>query len=194
MNDFDQNGSIEPIFSFTRDQKEYPIALRQDVIKQMSSLKKQFVFYKDYADKTVPDIYEQKLLEKATHHSFYQPNTSILINNQRAGFELMSLPMEAQYAPVYAIDIEDVNGDTKMDIILGGNLFSVKPEVGRYDALHGLVLAGDGTGKFVPLTSLQSGIRLTGEVRHINSLKTKTGKLLALVRNNDTIKFYKHRD
>jgi hypothetical protein len=191
VNDFDQNGSMEPIFTFTKHGQEFPLALRQDIVKQMSSLKKQFVYYKDYADKTVKDIYDSKLLEKATKQKFLEPNTILLLNQGGKGFERRALPVQAQFSPVYGIHIHDINRDNKLDIILGGNLFSVKPEVGKYDAMHGLVLTGDGTGNFSPLSSRQSGIKLGGEVRYISSLKTKKGELLTFIRNNDSVKFYK---
>lgn len=194
VNDFDQNGSVEPIFAFTKNGEEYPMALRQDVIRQMSSLKKKFVYYKDYAGKSVKDIYDPKLLSQSTKQNFYEPNTLLLLNNNDKGFERKALPVQAQFAPVYGIYIQDVNNDEKLDVILGGNLFSVKPEVGKYDALHGLVLAGDGKGNFSALTSRQSGIKLSGEVRHIRSLQTGNGKILAFVRNNDSVEFYKIRD
>ena len=191
VNDFDQNGSMEPIFTFNKNGEEFPLALRQDIVKQMSSLKKQFVYYKDYADKTVKDIYDSELLEKATKQNFYEPNTILLLNKADKGFERRALPVQAQFSPVYGIHIQDINKDSMPDIILGGNLFSVKPEVGKYDAMHGLVLRGDGTGNFTPLSSHQSGIKLNGEVRHVSSLKTKKGELLTFVRNNDSVKFYK---
>ncbi|HZI25915.1 MAG TPA: RNA-binding protein, partial [Chryseolinea sp.] len=191
VNDFDQNGSLEPIFAFTKNGTDYPMALRQDVVKQMSSLKKKFVYYKDYAAKSVAEVYDSKLLKKSTQLKFYEPHTIFLLNNGEKGFERRALPIEAQFSPVYAIHIQDVNRDDKLDIILGGNLSAVKPEVGKYDALHGLVLTGDGTGTFTVINSKKSGIKIEGEIRHINSLNTKRGKMVAFVRNNDAIKFYK---
>lgn len=192
VNDFDQNGSIEPVFAFQdEDGDDVPFALRQDMIKQMSSLKKKFVYYKDYAQKSVKDIFDPVLLEKATKLNFYEPNTMVLMNQGAKGFERKVLPVQAQFSPVFAIDVADVNHDKKPDLILGGNLFSVKPEVGRYDALHGLVLTGDGTGNFTPLHAQRSGIKLNGQVRHIVRLRTRAGAVVAFVRNNESIKFYK---
>jgi hypothetical protein len=190
VSDFDQNGSIEPIFSFLKNGREYPFALRQDIVKQMSSLKKKFVYFRDYADKSVTDIFDPKLVERSTKLKFYEPRTSILVNNGKEGFSLKALPVQAQTSPVYGIAVTDIDGDDAVDIILGGNLFSVKPEVGRYDALHGLVLKGDGTGNFTPLSSLQSGLLVEGEIRHIGILKSKNKKTLALIRNNNSAKFY----
>ncbi len=53
-----------------------------------------------------------------------------------------SLPLEAQFSPVYAAEAGDFNDDGNLDILLGGNLYNVKPEVGRYDASYGSFLSG----------------------------------------------------
>jgi enediyne biosynthesis protein E4 len=157
----------------------------------MSSLKRKFIYYKDYAGKSVEDIFEPKLLERATKLNFYEPNSLVLINNKKNGFERKLLPLKAQFSPVYGICIDDVNNDTKSDLILGGNLFAVKPEIGRYDALNGLVLLSDGAGNFTTTSSVSSGLKISGEVRHIETIRTKSGSIIAFVRNNDSIKFYK---
>lgn len=189
VNDFDLNGSVEPIFTFLKGGIEYPLALRQDMIKQMSSLKKKFLFYKDYADKSIADIFEPQLLKQATRLNFYEPHSSI-VWNKGSDFELHSLPVEAQVSPIYSTLIADVNNDGHSDIIAGGNLFAVKPEVGRYDALQGIVLTGDGKGNFVPVLPLKSGLKLNGEVRAIAVLNENKAFRLVFVRNNDVIKFY----
>ena len=85
VSDFDKNGSIEPIFTFSKNGREYPFALRQDIIKQLNSLKKEFVFYKDYADKSVDEIFDEDLLQKATKLNFFQPETSLLLNEGSKG-------------------------------------------------------------------------------------------------------------
>ena len=170
VSDFDKNGSIEPIFTFSKNGREYPFALRQDIIKQLNSLKKEFVFYKDYADKSVDEIFDEDLLQKATKLNFFQPETSLLLNEGPKGFTLKHLPVEAQVSPVYAIEVFDVDGDGLDDVLLGGNLFAVKPEVGRYDALRGLVLKNNGGGNFSVQTGMESGLKIDGEIRHIGIL------------------------
>jgi hypothetical protein len=193
VNDFDQNGSIEPIFSFKKNGHEYPYALRQDIIKQMSSLKKKFIFYKDYADKSLDEIFSQTLLRQATVLNFKEPHSALLINNGPKGFNLVALPIEAQTSPVYGIEVFDIDGDNLDDIILGGNLFAVKPEVGRYDALHGLILRNEGNGSFTPLEKVQSGLSVEGETRHISVIKGGGRKTIAFIRNDDSILFYRSR-
>ena len=194
MNDFDQNGSIEPIYAFKgKDGIQYPFALRQDLIKQMSSLKKKFVYAKDYATQSLNDFLDPKLLADATVLHFYEPHSSVLINHAKKGFVIKHLPLPAQFSPVYGIALEDVDNDKELDIILGGNLFSVKPEEGRYDAMRGLVLMGDGKFNFTALTSTESGVKIEGEVRQIEALSSNGFKLFCFVRNNGSIKFYKKK-
>ena len=191
VNDFDKNGSVEPIFAFARGNKEYPFALRQDIIQQISALKKEFVFYKDYADKSVSEIFDESSLEKAHKLYFYEPRTSLLINEGKNGFRLKPLPIEAQYAPVYGIEIADVDGDELDDIVLGGNLFAVKPQVGRYDAMRGLVLQNRGKDGFEAMSSLESGLKIGGEIRHISTLRTSNDQALTFIRNNNTVLLYR---
>lgn len=190
VNDFDQNGSIEPVFAFEKQGKQFPMALRQDIIKQMSSLKKKFLHYEQYASKSLDEIFDQKLVEQSTNLQIRDVRSSVLINRGDSSFELRSLPPEAQVSPVYAIEIQDLDGNGTNDVVLGGNLFAVKPEIGRYDALHGLVLLGDGKGDFKSLSANQSGLSIKGEIRHLKFLKMGSSTTLAVARNNDEMTFY----
>jgi enediyne biosynthesis protein E4 len=190
VSDFDQNGSLDPVFTYFNKNVEYPAALRQDLIKQMPSMKKEFVYYKDYAEKKLTDVFTPQQLAGATKLSFNYPYTTLLLNNGKAGFSLAPLPIEAQVAPVSAIEWMDVNHDNQNELIIAGNLFSVKPEIGRYDALHGLVLITDGKGNFKSVNPSLSGLAIKGEVRHLNKIKTAKGEKLIFIRNNDTVKMF----
>ena len=46
----------------------------------------------------------------------------------------------------------DFDQDGDLDLIMGGNLHRVKPEVGRYDASYGNVLENDGKGNYTDKT------------------------------------------
>ena len=58
--------------------------------------------------------------------------TVYLENKGKKGFTLKKLPVEAQYAPVYAITATDVNHDGKTDLILAGNNSWTRIKFGRY--------------------------------------------------------------
>ena len=108
VNDFDQNGSVEPIFAYLKNGKEYPMALRQDIVKQMSSLKKKFIYYRDYASKSLLEIFDPKLIERGETLKAYEPKTSVLINEGKNSFLLKPLPFEAQISPVFGIAVQDI--------------------------------------------------------------------------------------
>src|SRR5205085_2655288 len=114
----------------------------------------------------------------------------LLINQGNNSFELRPLPDEAQVSPIYGIAIEDLDGNGTNDLVLGGNLFAVKPEIGRYDALHGLVLLGNGKGDFEAMLASQSGLSVEGEVRHLSVIRKKSSKILGVARNNEAMVFY----
>ena len=114
----------------------------------------------------------------------------MLLNNGDGTFEIKTLPQEAQLAPIYAILIEDINQDGHEDIVLGGNLHNVKPEVGRYDASYGVYLQGTENGEFKVLSPLQSGLVLEGEIRDFDLVEIEGRKILMVARNNAPIQFF----
>jgi len=85
--------------------------------------------------------------------------------NRGDRFEPEPLPAEAQYAPAFSVNVADFDGDGCEDIFLSQNFFANQPEVPRYDAGRGLLLRGDGAGKFVPVPGQESGIKVYGEQR-----------------------------
>jgi enediyne biosynthesis protein E4 len=108
-----------------------------------------------------------------------------LQNKGDGEFEVKPLPREAQVSKVYAIKAIDVDGDKKLEILLGGNLYGVSTYQGRYDASYGLILKNTSKG-FVALLPTQTGFILSGEVRDIKKVKTAKGNLLVVSRNSQT--------
>jgi hypothetical protein len=84
----------------------------------------------------------------------------------------------------------DVDKDGNTDILLGGNFYQSKPEVGIYDASYGLLLKGDGKGHFSALPPSVSGFFTIGAVRDIVSLKCRNKQLLLVAKNNDRIQTF----
>lgn len=63
-------------------------------------------------------------------------------------FLLHAFPVEAQFAPVNAIEVVDADNDGNLDVILAGNEYQIEIMTGRYDASYGLLLKGNGGGEF----------------------------------------------
>ena len=193
VNDFDQNGTVEQIICAYNGAKSYPMALRHDLVKQIPSLKKKYLKYENYKDQTTTDIFSPEQMSNSLKLDAYEFSTCVLINEGQGKFLLKPLPYEAQMSPVYGIEIFDSDGDGHQDILLGGNFYKAKPEVGRYDASYGVYLKGEGKGSFKSVPGKESGLKTDGEVRDIVTLKTPQGNLILVSRNNDSILAFKKK-
>ena len=78
-----------------------------------------------------------------------------------------------------------------MDVVINTNDYGTDVTVGRYDALNGLLLKGDGKGNFIPQTILESGIFIPGNGKAFIKLRSKNGKcLLAASQNRGPLKVF----
>lgn len=191
INDFDKNGSIEQILSSFNGEKSYPQALRHDLVTQLPHLKKKYLKYENYHSQTIEDIFTIEELEGSIIQKVTMLESVILWNNGDGTFKIEILPQEAQYSPVFAIFLEDIDSDGIKDILLGGNLYNVKPEAGRYDASYGVFLKGLGNGQFDVIPTNESGLLLDGEIRDFGWISINEKKLLAVIRNNASMQFFK---
>ena len=181
VGDFDDNGSQEHILSVYNEGVSYPLVLRHDLVMQLPGLKKQYLKYEAFRDATVESIFSEKQRKAATVFTARELRSGVFLN--RGGrFEFVPLPARAQLAPVYAISAEDTDGDGQNDLLLGGNFRRAKPETGKYEASYGLLLRGDGTGRFTSVSAADGGIQLRGEIRDI--LPLDGGRRLVL-RNDE---------
>jgi hypothetical protein len=163
----------------------YPIAMRDELIRALPYLKPRYPRYADYAGQTVSDIFSPAELAGATFKQAHTFATALARNNGDGSFTLIPLPREAQLAPVYGILAQDVDGDGKLDLLLAGNFDGVQPEIGRMSASYGLVLRGDGLGRFTPVPAAQSGFSVPGQARDVQRVRTRRGDLYVVTRNND---------
>lgn len=187
VNDFDRNGTIEQIICTYNGEVSYPMALYHDLVTQLPYLKKKYMKYEDYKLQQVDDIFTEGQLEGSLKNEVTYLQSSILINEGNGEFIVKALPEEAQLAPVYAIHVEDFNKDGIKDVLLAGNLFEVKPEIGAYDASYGVCLIGDGKGGFSSEKNRNIGLSVQGQARDIKELKLGNNKILLVARNNEKV-------
>ena len=192
VNDFDNNGSIEQIVCNYNESKSYPLVLRHDLIKQLPHLKKKYVYYTNYKGQTIEDIFTSEELKNSIVHEVTMLESILLINNGDASFKIKPLPKESQFAPIYAISASDFDKDGVIDLVLGGNLYNVKPEIGSYDASYGQFLKGTGNGDFTVYSMGESGLFLDGEIRDFKIFSHKQNDLLLVSKNNSTVDFYQY--
>lgn len=182
-NDFDENGSQDPVLSFFHEGKLYPYASRDAMIGQIPMLKKKYIRYTPYAYATVEDIFSK---EKLKESSYYKANTfsTIYLINENEKFVIRDIPYEAQLSPVYDIIADDFNSDGKKDILMAGNFKHSETETGEMDAGNGtlLIQQNDGSFQFVP--NRDHGFWAQDEVRELKLFTLANGSKAVLTGNN----------
>jgi len=185
--DFDGNGYGDPVFCKTfPDKKDYPYALRHNLMDRIPSLKKKYPNFESFKNASMADIFTVDQLKGIDPLYVNELKSCIFYNEGNLKFRKIELPLTVQYSPIYAICVKDINNDKIPDLILGGNLYGVQPEVGRYDASYGHVLINDGKGGFID-RSLDYKFSIKGEMRSI----LDDGDKLHIFRNNASVVSYK---
>jgi len=81
-----------------------------------------------------------------------------------------------------------------LDVAICGNDYGNEITAGRYDAMSGLVLLGDGAGNFAPQSILQSGLYVPGDAKALIALKgADNNYLLAASQNKGALKLFKSK-
>ncbi|MBN1789339.1 MAG: VCBS repeat-containing protein [Bacteroidales bacterium] len=191
INDFDLNGRAEQIICVYDGDKSYPMALKHDLLWQIPGLAQKYPKYELYKDQQITDMFTPEQLKNSVNLEAFLLETSLFINDGAGHFTRESLPLEVQLSSVYAVEVGDYNHDNKPDILLGGNLYNVRPEIGRYDASYGSLLLGDGQGKFRHVPPGVSGFHLTGEVRDILEVTTSRGRMILIAKSNAPLQVFK---
>ncbi|MCO4853892.1 MAG: VCBS repeat-containing protein, partial [Flavobacteriaceae bacterium] len=181
--DFDGNGTEEQIMTYHESGADFPILDRDELFKQIPSLKKKYLYYKDYASANMTDLFGADVYQTALIKELRELSSAIYWGSDN-GFTKNSLAPEIQYANVSSILLEDTDNNGTIDIIIGGNQSKIKPQFGPLESSNGWILKQQKNGIFEKPTSL--GVK--GEIRSIISFKNKDQYSIILGRNNDSIK------
>lgn len=193
VNDFDKNGQSECIPEyFKTDGKPYPFYLRGELMQQIPSLKKKFLYYHSYAGKNISEVFTPEQIRASAQLNVDEFQSCIFINDGKGNFHKKALPSRAQFSPIYSILVFDYDRDGKKDILTGGNFFGLKPELGRFDASYSILLRGEGNNNFSFIPNLQTGMIVKEEVRDIKLIHTPGKQTYILfARNNESTQIYK---
>ena len=145
--------------------REFPAQTRDDMIKQMISMRAKFPNYNSYANSTIDKVFTIEEMKGAVVKKATNFNSSILINDGKGKFNIRNMPEGAQIANITGMVTDDFNGDGNADILLCGNDYGTEISVGRYDAMNGLLMKGDGNGNFNVTSIVESGIYIPGNAK-----------------------------
>jgi enediyne biosynthesis protein E4 len=188
VNDFDNNGIIEPIFTRYIEGKDKPIALKRELAAQLPSLLTNNLTFAEYAKKSIYELFPEDIIKKSILKQVNISESVVAYNQGNDLFKIVALPKEIQFTCVNAILATDVNNDKYKDIILGENNFNFKPQFGRLDAGFAHLLEGSESGfmKAEPI-----GKTNQGEVKSIKEITINKQKYIILGINDERSKLYK---
>ncbi len=196
--DFDKNGTYDafpwtylPASQTDTERKRFPAQSRDDILKQMIGIRKRYENYKSFANATMDSIFPASDLTGAQQLQANFLSSAYLRNDGNGKFTLIPLPAQAQFSMLNGLSVNDYDGDGNPDVLINGNDFGTETTLGRYDALNGLMLKGDGKGNFTPLSIMQSGIYIPGNGKALASLKSSKNKcLIAASQNKGPLKIF----
>lgn len=185
VGDFDGNTKSEFLINWKAplDTQTFPFATKMELTAQVPSIKRKSLKYIDFAKMQYEDFFPEIDKNASLEYEVKELRSGIYWNeNQTFRFEPLSI--YAQFSPVFGINIFDYDKDGMQDIILGGNIYALKPQMGRHNASKGLFLKNNGNQSFQPI--LNTGLLLDGEVRAIITI----GDKVVVARNNQTCKVF----
>jgi len=171
--------------------QEFTAHGRDDVVDQLPFIKKKSLTYSEFGSTSFDKLFTKEELKNSIKYKANYLNSAFVRNNGHGNFSLEPLPATAQFSAMNAMITDDFDKDGKLDVCINTNDYGTDPANGRYDALNGLVLKGDGKGHFQPLTIEQSGIYIPGNGKGLAKLKNANGNyLLVAGQNKDRLKVF----
>ncbi len=192
--DLDKNGSIDPVlaqyFETEKGVSLKPIHTRDDIMKQLVFLKKEYGTYQEFANASFQELLRITDLDSQTlkAHLFDSVYAENIGNNT---FVIHPLPSICQLSPINDFLIQDFDQDGFKDVLIVGNNYSAEANYGRHDAIIGIYLKGSQKG-FIPIKNMDTGFVVPKQSNHIISIKNrnKEQRILA-TQNNDSICVFK---
>lgn len=175
--DFDGNAQADPMIFHYMGEKLVPFATRDDLIRQIPGIKRQHNSYQDYSQISKPeDLFPKEEIDKAGKFPVYEFRSGIYFQQADGSFEFEPFPVEAQWSPIFAIEVDDQTGT----IYLGGNSSDFRVDLGRSMNLGILAYQWSQSG----WNLLPKGSSQKAEIRKLKSVMTNQGISILGAQNN----------
>ncbi|MBA4852238.1 VCBS repeat-containing protein [Emticicia sp. BO119] len=197
--DFNNDGFYDaiPTVYFPDDEgklKEFPFNTRDDLAKQFIQTRQRFQNYAKFSEATIDKILKPEELKDALVLKANWMKSSYIENKGNGQFEMKELPIQAQFAPIYGMVVEDFDQDGNLDVLMTGNDYGTELLVGRHDALNGLLLKGDGKGNFTSILPEASGYCVMGDAKSLVLIKNAKGRITIVTsQNRGDLRFFSYQ-
>ncbi len=185
--DFDTNDTFETIVAVEKHGKYYTTMGLDELAEEFSGmLKKKFNTYKSFAGKTLEEVFDPKMLEKAKLYEVHNLKSGYL-RNDKGKFTFVPFSNKMQVTPITSFVKADFDGDRQEEVFAAGNYFGVTPYHSRFDGFSGALIKNQ---KTIYLGN-QIGIDLTQKaVRHLDIISLNGKKYLLVTINNKKAEVY----
>ncbi|QHT71508.1 VCBS repeat-containing protein [Rhodocytophaga rosea] len=189
--DYNKDGRIDPVMSYYNGGEKYILHARDELVDQIPAMRGRFRSYRSYAEASFEDSFLPQELAGAYVLCSEWMESSYIENKGKGKFALKALPIEAQVAPLYGMVAGDYDGDGNEDVLAVGNSYSTEVATGRYDALQGVLMKGDGRGGFRVVKARESGFMADRDGKGMARLVSGKGRELIVIGNNaDSLQVY----
>jgi hypothetical protein len=136
---------------------------RDELLDQVTPLRKKFIRYADYANASIENILDAGMLKSAVVYRATTFESVWLENDGHGKFQMKPLPAIAQVSAVQTFVSYDFDGDGTEEILTAGNFYPYRVQLGRCDASYGAILQfKNGT---VQVYKPEQPLWLSGDVR-----------------------------
>jgi len=158
ISDLDGNGKADPLVGYYNktEHKTFCYQTRDDVAKQLPSIKQYYPDYESYGEATFSELlthYSTKVDTKKMD----EMKSVLLENKGDLSFQKRKLPKEIQFSLVNQFHIQDLDKDGKDDILVLMNDESAEIHNGNLDGTNSLVLMNRGNLNYEVLSAQKSG-------------------------------------
>ncbi len=189
-NDFDDNGSQDIVLTKHYKGETVPVRGKECSSEQMPFLNKKFDTYSSFASSNISEILGANKVNSAPslEANYF---SSVLMMSNGNDFQVIDLPLEAQYGPILDAVVVDINNDNHQDVVIAGKIVNTEPETPSYDGNNGLILFGNGTGQFFPLLDQKtSGLNLNYNTKQIDIINRQRGYGVIVANNNGPVQLF----
>lgn len=181
LNDFDDNNKAEQVITYYLGGREVPFANHSELMMQMPTLKKRYIYAKDLAEAPLTSIFGKQKLDESGHFSINTLQSCYFENLNDTAYYVQPLPQRLQWSTIEAAAPIEVAG--KPALLLGGNFYDCNIEMGRYDNNFGNLLT---FGESLQATSL-GRLAIKGQVRRIRPININGRTAYLFVKNDAAV-------
>ena len=186
FDDFDANGSTETVLATAKNGTYYPLVGLDELGSQMVMLRRKYPSYRDFAGKSIEEIFDPAQLEGAALREVTELRTGYL-KNEGGRFVYYPFGENLQVAPVMDFLSYDFDGDGTREVLAAGNYFGVKPYQGRFDSFPGALIKNEND----IILGNRAGLDLMNKsVRHLSVIHFDNQPYLLVVYNNAAAEVY----